>query len=499
MRLVCPKCNARYNIADELVAGRNFRVSCKECGTAIRSGPGASVPPAKVVRESAPPAEPDGVQTVRTGEPPAVAVAEPPKPPVPDNVPNTGADVWFLLQDGERLGPFSAKEIGDRLDSGESSWGTDVWRGGMRDWKPARRDALLVTAVASARGKGRVGDTLKLEANTSFLPGDDTVVDRIPDEQQLAANQPSSGTMRVDSTSDTKLLDGQHWSQPVARAAGAAAGVDAVADPGLQEKPSAWRSPQNQAFRSALGMPPDSSRIDMEPDSPPPTAVPGQQPGTLAAAFRSAPSLMASGQANAQHEPVTQTPSWNPIPPKFRSGAAVAVLSFLGGILVTAIWARVSSSDQTAPTVVIEPTPTAAPSAGRPAAAAVATTAKRSPGAKRAKPVVAFVAEPDDRPMPRQTLLEPEPLRELPQSDEIRAAVKLVTPDVRRCLANPRKGVDLAIHIDGPSGRVREVKIRRPSLPPGRAQCVRHAVRQIQIAPFARPDLRLLHKFAWRT
>jgi hypothetical protein len=58
-------------------------------------------------------------------------------------------------------------------------------------------------------------------------------------------------------------------------------------------------------------------------------------------------------------------------------------------------------------------------------------------------------------------------------------------------------GVEVGVFIDGASGHVREIDVRSARLPPGRVDCVIHAVKQIQLQPFKRTELRLEHKFSW--
>jgi hypothetical protein len=72
-----------------------------------------------------------------------------------------------------------------------------------------------------------------------------------------------------------------------------------------------------------------------------------------------------------------------------------------------------------------------------------------------------------------------------------------VAPDVRRCITDPVAGVEVGVFIDGASGHVREIDVRSARLPAGRVDCVIHAVKQIQLQPFKRTELRLEHKFSW--
>src|SRR5687767_4289131 len=70
MKFLCPSCKAKYQIADEKVAGRSVRMKCRKCGFVI---PLSEVPPAP---ESILPATSPAAQPVPKA-PPAPAVAVP--------------------------------------------------------------------------------------------------------------------------------------------------------------------------------------------------------------------------------------------------------------------------------------------------------------------------------------------------------------------------------------------------------------------------------------
>jgi hypothetical protein len=64
------------------------------------------------------------------------------------------------------------------VDHASIDWGSLVWRAGLKSWRPARRDPMLVTAVASAQGASAFGDTQRVGMRPrSFLPATDTVVE----------------------------------------------------------------------------------------------------------------------------------------------------------------------------------------------------------------------------------------------------------------------------------------------------------------------------------
>jgi len=155
MRLVCDHCNAVHTIEDRLVGTRDFRVSCKTCQRPILvkgtrqlvaqtqrvRPPGASLPPPSLMASAA----------VRS---------------VPPEVPS-GRETWFVSIAGRQQGPHTAEQLASMLERGRIDWSTEVWREGLKGWRSARRDALLVTSVAGARGVAN--DTTRLNAAKSFL------------------------------------------------------------------------------------------------------------------------------------------------------------------------------------------------------------------------------------------------------------------------------------------------------------------------------------------
>ena len=65
MKFLCPSCKAKYQIADEKVAGRSVRMKCRKCGFMIQvssamaapSGGGSDPPDADIEVHSSRPGE----------------------------------------------------------------------------------------------------------------------------------------------------------------------------------------------------------------------------------------------------------------------------------------------------------------------------------------------------------------------------------------------------------------------------------------------------------
>lgn len=79
MRFLCPKCKAKYQIADEKLEGRSVRMKCRKCGHVIEVPSPSKKPGSGSVRPGAPEA---GAAKPAAAKPPAPKPAAP-KPPAP--------------------------------------------------------------------------------------------------------------------------------------------------------------------------------------------------------------------------------------------------------------------------------------------------------------------------------------------------------------------------------------------------------------------------------
>ena len=115
MKIVCDNCATKYQIADEKVSGKAFKIRCKKCGHVIVVNKGPGDGPSQ-----APAAEPSVNQ-----EAPPPAAAEAP----------TGTDaVWHLVIDREQVGPMTPEEVRAKVRGGQADAETYGWREGFDDW-----------------------------------------------------------------------------------------------------------------------------------------------------------------------------------------------------------------------------------------------------------------------------------------------------------------------------------------------------------------------------
>ena len=88
MKIVCDNCATKYQIADEKVSGKAFKIRCKKCGHVIVVGKYA-----------------DGTaSSPAAGDAPAEAPAPAPEPAASDSV-------WHLVIVREQVGPMTAEEV----------------------------------------------------------------------------------------------------------------------------------------------------------------------------------------------------------------------------------------------------------------------------------------------------------------------------------------------------------------------------------------------------
>lgn len=325
---------------------------------------------------------------------------------------------WLVLTPGGQVGPLDATEMSQLLGQGRMDWTTLVWRQGLKGWRPARRDPQLVTAAAAARGGSSSGDTQRVAPRRHLMPAADTIVQAAPPGLTLESGE---------------------------------------------EEIYSWPEPDNSLTQV-------SPRIPSEP--------------TLAAAFRSAPSIIAShgaadltGGAPAVGQRRSSPTSWLP---SAQSMLIVAVVAFAAGVLVAALWGRLSPSTHARSSTVIVSPPVREP--------------QRPPVA----PTEPHVAPPAPAPLNvAVSSMATTPSHAGPLDEELRREVKRVSPDIRRCVNNLAQGADLDITFEGSTGRVRDVKLRGVRPAPGRVECITQAARQMQVEPFTQPEYRFLHKFSY--
>src|SRR4051812_7380003 len=159
MKFVCDRCQTKYSIADEKVRGKILKVRCKSCTNIItvrEEGAGAA---GAAIRRPSAPASPVGSAGARPPAPavPRTPLAPPatapierraaprPEPPAEDGV------AWYMALDGNRTGPFSRRQLIDRVAPLPKGADVHVWNEKLGSWKPPSEVPALAGDLAVRR------------------------------------------------------------------------------------------------------------------------------------------------------------------------------------------------------------------------------------------------------------------------------------------------------------------------------------------------------------
>lgn len=127
MKIVCEACGAKYSISDDKVRGKVFKIRCKKCSHIIVvKGTGDSGTDVMTSAQSLPALSADDAGT-----------------------PGPEASTWYVVVDGEQVGPLSIAEVSQRLGRGEINADTFAWRDGLADWQKISAVAELAPLVSS--------------------------------------------------------------------------------------------------------------------------------------------------------------------------------------------------------------------------------------------------------------------------------------------------------------------------------------------------------------
>ena len=252
MKFLCEQCKAKYQIADEKVAGKTVRMKCRKCGhlievraavteTSVSSGPpkdGADRPPATALAASAssPGARPgSGVvapqrlatsfasarATVPRAQTTAVQSAVRPaggssRPSAQARSENPGAlagafqrnvesegesptgrdslglsDEWYVAINGVPVGPIRIAEVRRKAAGLAVTEDSLVWQEGLDEWRPVRAFSELAAIVAEAAASAR-SSLIPAEPHISSMPAPAPVAPR-----NVGAPRPESPTARA--------------------------------------------------------------------------------------------------------------------------------------------------------------------------------------------------------------------------------------------------------------------------------------------------------------
>lgn len=154
MKITCEHCSAQYHIPDEKVAGKAFKIRCKQCGQfivirgALASEGSGTIDGGTTVTEENNSTENN--QSVSTGSLESEAR-------------------WYAVLRQERVGPFSTEVVQAKLASGEMTPSTYVWKEGFTDWTEARLVPELQGIGAVTAGVRSVSTLEEQDLHTDWL------------------------------------------------------------------------------------------------------------------------------------------------------------------------------------------------------------------------------------------------------------------------------------------------------------------------------------------
>lgn len=179
MKFLCDNCKAKYQIADEKVAGKTVRMKCRKCQHLIEVK--AAVTETSVAK-SFPPGAPDAGD--RTVVAPVGDLGRSPPRPAPGtkergnalanafhrNVDRAdraerpasrgvrelqGSDQWYVAINGVPVGPIRMAELRRKAGMGAVTEQSLCWQEGLEEWRPLRTFPELAAAIDEAVAAGR--------------------------------------------------------------------------------------------------------------------------------------------------------------------------------------------------------------------------------------------------------------------------------------------------------------------------------------------------------
>lgn len=138
MKFLCGNCKAKYQIADEKIAGRTLRMKCRRCShDIIIKGEQAAQ---KVAASKGRAAAGGARSAASAGRPSALSadfrrnVSARPEPPPP----RAPVAQWHVAINDVPVGPIKSEEMGRKVGTGAVSGESLVWREGFDDWRPLK-------------------------------------------------------------------------------------------------------------------------------------------------------------------------------------------------------------------------------------------------------------------------------------------------------------------------------------------------------------------------
>jgi predicted Zn finger-like uncharacterized protein len=182
LKFLCDNCKAKYQIADEKVAGKTVRMKCRKCGHQIEvraavteTSVSTSPPTAMGSGAEAPrPVAKNSLATSLSAAKPRAPVGQPHASPAPSALagafqrtvhdapqsvpfPQQGGglelsvtDEWYVAINGVPVGPVRISELRRKAASGAVTEDSLCWQEGLEEWRPVRSIPELAAIVREA-------------------------------------------------------------------------------------------------------------------------------------------------------------------------------------------------------------------------------------------------------------------------------------------------------------------------------------------------------------
>jgi predicted Zn finger-like uncharacterized protein len=393
VKFLCEHCKAKYQIADEKVAGRTVRMKCRKCGNSIevRAAVTETSVNAKLLSDR-PEGRPTGTPEAlpKLPKPPtrplatSLSGAQKPPPARPTSAPRSAdqgtlagafqrnvqkedeisvaldlrelsaADEWYVAINGVPVGPVRVAELRRKAAIGVVTEDSLCWQEGMEEWRPVRAVPDLAAVVREAAASGRV-----------------SLVTPPPPEAYPASSGPSPrpGSMRPSLGGSTAARLAKPSAMPTAAGRNNVVAIN-----------SRLATAERLHDEPKLDIPAVSPMIAADPFASPSAASAFRPPGPPFAPLTHSPAAVAGAVAATLAEPPTFVPGESQKKPPPLILIAMFVLAGAFGVTAAILVFK------PAPQVVVQvPTaalsPVAAPTASTPVAASSETvSAPASPG-----------------------------------------------------------------------------------------------------------------------
>jgi predicted Zn finger-like uncharacterized protein len=186
LKFLCDNCKAKYQIADEKVAGKTVRMKCRKCGhqievraavteTSVSTSPPSAMGAMGSGSEAPRPVAKSSLATSLSAAKPRAPVGHQPQAPAPSAL--AGAfqrtvhdargpevplpqqagglelsvtDEWYVAINGVPVGPVRISELRRKAASGAVTEDSLCWQEGLEEWRPVRSIPELAAIVREA-------------------------------------------------------------------------------------------------------------------------------------------------------------------------------------------------------------------------------------------------------------------------------------------------------------------------------------------------------------